>query len=164
MSEFLRPLVISGPSGVGKSTLLRRLFADFPEKFGFSVSRKLNHPWKRPGDPCLSLDTTRSPRQGETHGKQYFFVDRQSFGDLIQASAFVEHAEFSGNFYGTSFDAIHQIQQQGRRCILDIEAQVRSKPQCLSAYQRILGYPPNQSNQSESSLPLHLAAIDVISA
>ncbi|KAJ7634195.1 guanylate kinase/L-type calcium channel beta subunit [Mycena polygramma] len=106
MAQFIRPLVLSGPSGVGKSTLLHRLFAEFPDKFGFSVSH-----------------TTRAPRPGETHGKQYFFVPTQEFKDLIAADAFIEHAEFSGNFYGTSFETVRLVQEQGRRCILDIEAQ-----------------------------------------
>ncbi|KAG5653320.1 hypothetical protein H0H81_001060 [Sphagnurus paluster] len=104
--DFLRPLILSGPSGVGKSTLLQRLFAEFPEKFGFSVSH-----------------TTRSPRPGEEDGKQYHFVAIQRFKDLIQQNAFIEHAEFSGNFYGTSFETVGQVQLLGRRCILDIEAQ-----------------------------------------
>ncbi|KAJ7180476.1 guanylate kinase/L-type calcium channel beta subunit [Mycena filopes] len=106
MSHFIRPLVLSGPSGVGKSTLLARLFTEFPDKFGFSVSH-----------------TTRPPRAGETHGKQYFFVPVQDFKDLIAANAFIEHAEFSGNFYGTSFETVRLVHEQGRRCILDIEAQ-----------------------------------------
>ncbi|KAJ7909345.1 P-loop containing nucleoside triphosphate hydrolase protein, partial [Mycena leptocephala] len=82
MSNFLRPLVLSGPSGVGKSTLLQRLFAEFPDKFGFSVSH-----------------TTRSPRPGEIHGKQYFFNSQ-------------------ANFYGTSFETVRLVHEQGRRCIL----------------------------------------------
>ncbi|KAJ7126558.1 guanylate kinase/L-type calcium channel beta subunit [Mycena crocata] len=106
MSHFIRPLVLSGPSGVGKSTLLQRLFAEFPDKFGFGVSH-----------------TTRAPRPGESHGKQYFFVQPQDFKDSIAAGAFIEHAEFSGNFYGTSFETVRTVQDQGRRCILDIEAQ-----------------------------------------
>ncbi|KAF5336186.1 hypothetical protein D9611_006264 [Ephemerocybe angulata] len=104
--DFLRPLVLSGPSGVGKSTLLQRLFKDFPDKFGFSVSH-----------------TTRAPRPGETHGQHYFFVSQDKFKDLLAQNAFIEHAEFSGNFYGTSFETVRNVQDQGRRCILDIEAQ-----------------------------------------
>ena len=121
----LRPLVLSGPSGVGKSTLLQRLFLEFPDRFGFSVSRAL----------CffetlalifhqILIDTTRNPRPGEVNGIQYHFVTPQRFKDLIHDGAFIEHTEFSGNFYGTSFDAVRQVEQQGRRCILDIEAQV----------------------------------------
>ncbi|OCH91012.1 guanylate kinase [Obba rivulosa] len=106
LPDFLRPLVISGPSGVGKSTLLQRLFAEFPDKFGFSVSH-----------------TTRAPRPGELDGKHYHFVTRDGFQDLIREGAFIEHAEFSSNFYGTSFMTVRDISQTGRRCILDIEAQ-----------------------------------------
>jgi len=104
--DFVRPLVLSGPSGVGKSTLLQRLFAEYPDKFGFSVSH-----------------TTRAPRPGETHGKQYFFVSRGAFEELIENGAFIEHAEFSGNLYGTSFETVRHVERDGRRCILDIEAQ-----------------------------------------
>ncbi|KAI0741445.1 guanylate kinase [Daedaleopsis nitida] len=105
-TDFLRPLVISGPSGVGKSTLLRRLFADHPDKFGFSVSH-----------------TTRSPRVGEVDGKDYHFVSQEKFKDLLSRGAFIEHAQFSGNFYGTSFMTVREIEKTGRRCLLDIEAQ-----------------------------------------
>ncbi|EIN06019.1 guanylate kinase [Punctularia strigosozonata HHB-11173 SS5] len=106
LPDFLRPLVISGPSGVGKSTLLRRLFTSYPHKFGFSVSH-----------------TTRSPRPGEQEGKDYHFVTKDRFKELIGQGAFIEYAEFSGNFYGTSFMAVREVSQGGRRCILDIEAQ-----------------------------------------
>ncbi|KAF9269002.1 guanylate kinase [Marasmius fiardii PR-910] len=106
LADFIRPLVLSGPSGVGKSTLLQRLFAEFPDKFGFSVSH-----------------TTRSPRPGETDGKHYHFVTREKFLELLTEGAFIEHAEFSGNLYGTSFQTVRLVEEQGRRCILDIEAQ-----------------------------------------
>ena len=72
----------------------------------------------------IFTDTTRKPRPGEVNGEQYHFVTPQRFKDLLFEGAFIEHAEFSGNFYGTSFDAVLQVEQQGRRCILDIEAQV----------------------------------------
>lgn len=71
-------------------------------------------------------DTTRSPRPGEVDGKQYHFVTPQNFRELLQEGAFIEHAEFSGNFYGTSFATVREVQQRGRRCILDIESQVCS--------------------------------------
>jgi len=104
--DFLRPLVVSGPSGVGKGTLIKRLFAEFPDKFAFSVSH-----------------TTRRPRVGEVDGREYHFVTTQMFKDLLQDGGFIEHAEFSGNFYGTSKQAVRDVAQTGRRCILDIEAQ-----------------------------------------
>ncbi|KAH8093755.1 guanylate kinase [Cristinia sonorae] len=106
LADFLRPLVISGPSGVGKSSLLSRLFADYPDKFGFSVSH-----------------TTRSPRAGEINGKHYYFVSHDQFRNLIAENAFIEHAEFSGNCYGTSFMTVREVSGAGRRCVLDIEAQ-----------------------------------------
>ncbi|KAH7927880.1 guanylate kinase [Leucogyrophana mollusca] len=100
------PLVIFGPSGVGKGTLLKRLFAEFPDGFGFSVSH-----------------TTRAPRPGETDGKEYHFTTPEKFKDLIQCGAFIEHAQFSGNFYGTSFQTVRHVAETGRRCVLDIDAQ-----------------------------------------
>ena len=75
------------------------------------------------------LDTTRSPRPGEVDGKQYHFVTPQKFRALLQEGAFIEHAEFSGNLYGTSFATVREVQQRGRRCILDIESQV-----CFNTY------------------------------
>jgi len=101
-----RPIVISGPSGSGKSTLLKKLFADKPGQFGFSVSH-----------------TTRSPRAGEVDGKDYNFVDRDSFLALVKQDGFIEHAEFSKNLYGTSVAAVQKVADEGSRCILDIDSQ-----------------------------------------
>lgn len=77
-------------------------------------------------EPALS-DTTRLPRPGEVHGKHYYFVSREEFLRLIDEGAFIEHAQFSGNFYGTSFMTVREVSGAGRRCILDIEAQVRGR-------------------------------------
>lgn len=77
-----QPLVICGPSGTGKSTLLNRLFAAYPDKFGFSVSH-----------------TTRKPRAGEVDKVNYNFVTMEQFEKLIEDGAFVENAMFSGNRY-----------------------------------------------------------------
>ncbi|XP_064386988.1 guanylate kinase-like isoform X2 [Halichondria panicea] len=101
-----RPLVVAGPSGSGKSTLLTRLFSDNPDKFGFSVSH-----------------TTRKPRPGEENGKHYHFSTRESMQKGIDAGAFIEWAEYSGNMYGTSKKAVRDVQEQGRVCVLDIEMQ-----------------------------------------
>ncbi|KAF8587823.1 guanylate kinase [Ramaria rubella] len=105
-ADFLRPLVVSGPSGTGKSTLLSRLFTDHPDKFGFSVSH-----------------TTRPPRSDEVEGKHYYFVSREQFSSLIDEGAFIEHAQFSGNLYGTSVMTVKNVAASGRRCILDIDSQ-----------------------------------------
>jgi len=73
-------------------------------------------------------DTTRPPRPGEVNGVQYHFVSREDFSSLLNRGGFVEHAEFSGNLYGTSKQAIASIVESGKRCILDIEVQVPSSP------------------------------------
>ncbi|KAF2745609.1 guanylate kinase-like protein [Sporormia fimetaria CBS 119925] len=99
-----RPIVISGPSGAGKSTILSRLFAEYPDRFGFSISH-----------------TTRSPRAGERDGREYHFVSVDEFKRLIDDQGFIEHAQFGGNYYGTSVQAVREIAEKGRVCILDIE-------------------------------------------
>ncbi len=63
---------------------------------------------------------------------QYHFVSREDFVSLLDQGGFVEHAEFSGNLYGTSKKAIESIVQLGKRCILDIEVQVFPLPPCPS--------------------------------
>ncbi|KAI1364924.1 guanylate kinase [Xylaria arbuscula] len=99
-----RPLVISGPSGVGKGTLIGRLFNTHPETFTLSVSH-----------------TTRAPRPGEAHGVDYFYVTMAEFEALIAADGFVEHAQFGSNRYGTSKATIEEQTSKGKVVVLDIE-------------------------------------------
>jgi guanylate kinase len=87
-----RPIVFSGPSGTGKSTLIKRLFADHPTLFGFSVSH-----------------TTRQPRPGEEDGTHYHFTTTDNFEKLISEDAFEEHAKFGGNYYGSSKQAVADV-------------------------------------------------------
>ncbi|XP_029797310.1 guanylate kinase isoform X3 [Suricata suricatta] len=101
-----RPVVLSGPSGAGKSTLLKRLFQEHGSIFGFSVSH-----------------TTRDPRPGEENGKDYYFVTREAMQKDIAAGGFIEHAEFSGNLYGTSKAAVQAVQAMNRICVLDVDLQ-----------------------------------------
>ncbi|KAJ2639340.1 guanylate kinase [Coemansia sp. RSA 1694] len=101
-----KPLVVFGPSGTGKSTLLKRLFAEYPAEFGFSVS-----------------NTTRQPRAGEINGTDYHFLTRDQFIAAIERNEFIEHAEFSGNMYGTTVQAVKDVADSGRMCILDIDVQ-----------------------------------------
>lgn len=104
-----RPIVISGPSGVGKGTLYKMLFDRHPETFALSVSH-----------------TTRGPRPGETDGVDYHFVPMQTFEDLIAEGGFVEHAKFGGNRYGTSKRTIEEQSSKGKVVVLDIEMEVCS--------------------------------------
>ncbi|KAF9557264.1 hypothetical protein EC968_007707 [Mortierella alpina] len=101
-----RPIVISGPSGGGKSTLINKLFKDYPSTFGFSVSH-----------------TTRLPRPGEQDGVAYHFVSKEKMQQLIDEHQFLEHAVFSGNHYGTSIKAVEDVNASGKVCILDIDLQ-----------------------------------------
>ncbi|CCE65166.1 hypothetical protein TPHA_0K00320 [Tetrapisispora phaffii CBS 4417] len=101
-----RPIVISGPSGTGKSTLLKKLFAEFPDKFGFSVS-----------------STTRQPRAGEIDGKDYNFSSVEQFQGMIADKKFIEWAQFSGNYYGTAIESVEKVIASGKTCILDIDMQ-----------------------------------------
>lgn len=106
MSGKLKPVVFCGPSGAGKSTLLKRLMSEHPSSFAFSVSH-----------------TTRAPRQGEQNGREYHFVSRDEMLKLIDESEFLEHAQFSGNHYGTSKKAVEQVLASGRICVLDVDIQ-----------------------------------------
>jgi len=100
------PLVLCGPSGSGKSSLMKKLTSEFKEYFGFSVSH-----------------TTRAPRPGEVNGADYHFVSRETMEQLVKEGAFLEHAIFSGNMYGTSKAAVDTVASSGKICILDIDVQ-----------------------------------------
>tara|TARA_B100000767_G_scaffold194975_1_gene182009 strand:+ start:226 stop:807 length:582 start_codon:yes stop_codon:yes gene_type:complete len=102
----LRPIVMCGPSGVGKGTLINRLMADFPGKFGFSVSH-----------------TTRAPRPGETDGVHYNFVEKSAMEADIADGKFLEHAHVHENIYGTSLAAVEAVATKGQVCVLDIDVQ-----------------------------------------
>jgi guanylate kinase len=98
-------VVISGPSGVGKDTLIERL---------------------RERDPSLRYSvscTTRKPRQGEVEGVSYFFVSRERFEDLIKQGFFLEYATYNGNYYGTPAAAVEEARAAGHDILLKIEVQ-----------------------------------------
>uniref|UniRef100_A0A8C9QDL2 Guanylate kinase-like domain-containing protein n=1 Tax=Spermophilus dauricus TaxID=99837 RepID=A0A8C9QDL2_SPEDA len=95
-----RPVVLSGPSGAGKSTLLKRLLQEHGSIFGFSVSREYF------GDMKIWASEVRGVMQHD-----------------IAAGDFIEHAEFSGNLYGTSKAAVRAVQAMNRICVLDVDLQ-----------------------------------------
>lgn len=99
-----QPIVICGPSGSGKSTLLRRLLADYKDRFTFTVSH-----------------TTRQPRKGELDGREYHFVSAETMLKMIEQNEFIEHTNFSGNYYGTSKHAIRDALRCGRHLILEVD-------------------------------------------
>ncbi|KAL3914277.1 MAG: hypothetical protein SGPRY_007678 [Prymnesium sp.] len=101
-----RPVVICGPSGVGKGTLLQKLLADFPDEFGFSISH-----------------TTRGPRPGEENAVHYHFCEKGDMEAMIGRGEFIEYAKVHTNLYGTSVAAVQAVCDSGKTCLLDIDVQ-----------------------------------------
>jgi guanylate kinase len=96
-------IVLTGPSGVGKGTLMRSLFTRHPELY-YSISA-----------------TTRAPRPGEVDGTHYHFINRSKFEKLVANGEFLEWAEFAGNYYGTPRAAVLNQINQGKCVVLEIE-------------------------------------------
>ena len=96
--------VISGFSGAGKGTIVKKLLAD--HEYYLSVS-------------C----TTRAPREGEVDGKDYFFLSREEFEKKIRDKEMIEYAEYAGNYYGTPKKAVEDMLTEGKDVILEIEVQ-----------------------------------------
>ena len=121
-----RLIVLTGPSGVGKGTLVRSLLQSHPELY-LSVSV-----------------TTRSPRPGEINAKHYYFVSREQFDIMIAQEELLEWAQFAGNCYGTPRQQVEEKIQQGKSVLLEIELegarQIRTSfPQAM----RIFILPPS---------------------
>ncbi len=120
--------IISAPSGSGKSTLVNHVLATVP-KLEFSISY-----------------TTRKPRGREQNGKEYFFITRPEFRNMIDEDAFLEHADVFGDYYGTACRFLDEAREQSKDLLLDIDVQgavqVKKKvPEAVSIF--IL--PPNRS-------------------
>jgi len=100
------PIVICGPSGVGKGTIVTKIMERFPSIFGFFISH-----------------TTRAPRPGEDNGVHYNFVSKSDMEEAIDKGEFIEYAKVHTNLYGTSFAAVETVRKSGKICILDIDTQ-----------------------------------------
>ena len=107
MSEISdrRVFVVSGPSGVGKTTIIKRILETNPD-IELSVSA-----------------TTRQPRDGEVDGLDYFFIDRSVFERKLQEKKFLEWATIYGNYYGTMFGHVMNILHSGTNALLDVDSQ-----------------------------------------
>lgn len=99
-------VVVSGFSGAGKGTIMKQLLEEYPNRYALSISA-----------------TTRKPRSGESHGKEYFFVSKEEFEDMIGKEALIEYAQYVGNYYGTPKEYVYQQLEKGRDVILEIEIQ-----------------------------------------
>ena len=132
--------VIAAPSGAGKTSLVRKLLERDP-RLRFSISY-----------------TTRDPRKSEKHGRDYFFVDKRKFQELVQRGAFLEHAQVFDNWYGTSREHVDELRDAGHTVLLEIDwqgaQQVRKRARDA---QTIFILPPNAA---ELERRLRLRATD----
>ncbi len=113
-------VVISGPAGTGKGTVVKELAKD--ENIRVSVSA-----------------TTRAPRAGEVGGVHYHYLSREQFKDMISEDGFLEYAEYCGNFYGSPKKQADEWKQEGKDVILEIEVQgcmqvKQNDPECISIF------------------------------
>lgn len=97
-------IVLSGPSGVGKGTIRRLVMSDITLNMVYSISM-----------------TTRKPREMEVDGKDYFFVNKNKFEEMIHNDGFLEYAQFVGNYYGTPKDYVLNLLKEGKNVFLEIE-------------------------------------------
>ncbi|AFN64972.1 guanylate kinase [Mycoplasma wenyonii str. Massachusetts] len=122
--------IVCGPSGVGKKTLLSELVKI--QKFNLAIN--VSH-------------TTRAPRDGEEDGKDYYFITKEKFEELIKNDDFLEHAYFFGQYYGTHSQTLENLINEGKNVILEIETdgfnQLKSK---LNGFVSIFIYPPSMDN------------------
>lgn len=99
-------IIVSGFSGAGKGTIMKRLVEKYPDCYALSVSA-----------------TSRSPRPGEVDGREYFFKTREEFEDMISNNELLEHACYVGNYYGTPKEYVFNKMEEGFDVILEIEIQ-----------------------------------------
>lgn len=117
-----RVVVLSAPSGGGKTTIAQAVRDRYADRFGFSVSA-----------------TTRKPRPGEREGEAYYFLTRDSFLEKRNRGDFLESAEYAGELYGTLKSEVERIRDAGRHVLLDIEvdgaAQVKqAEPEAITIF------------------------------
>lgn len=114
-------MVVSGPAGVGKGTLVKRLLKEDPS-FAFSVSV-----------------TTRAPRSGEVDGVDYHFISEERYDELLEEKAFLEHAKVHSHRYGTIRSEVAERLDRGQNVLLDIDVQgainvMEQFPDCVSVF------------------------------
>ncbi|SMB93350.1 guanylate kinase [Desulfonispora thiosulfatigenes DSM 11270] len=101
-------IILSGPSGAGKGTICKRLLKEIDVKLSISA-------------------TTRKPRNGEVHGKEYFFITKEEFEAKLEENEFLEWAKVYDNYYGTPNEYVEEILNDGHNCILEIDPQGAKK-------------------------------------
>ena len=121
MKNLKKLIIITGPSGVGKGTVVKELLGK-DKNIWLSVSA-----------------TTRSPRMGEKDGENYYFISDEKFKDMIDKKEFLEWAQFAGNYYGTPLSTVNEKIEKGFIVLLEIEVegakQIKEKfPESLSIF------------------------------
>jgi guanylate kinase len=135
-------LVVTGPSGVGKGTLIRRLLEKRPD-YRLSVSA-----------------TTREPRRGEEDGRDYHFLSEQEFERRLAAGDFLEHAPYAGNHYGTLKE---EVERAGGNLVLEIEVEgARQVRQALPEATQVFIAPPSDEALRERLIGRATDAPEVI--
>ncbi|MGN0386870.1 MAG: guanylate kinase [Lachnospiraceae bacterium] len=127
-------IVLSGFSGAGKGTLMKELMKTY-DNYALSVSM-----------------TTRSPREGEEDGREYFFRDRKVFEEKIAQNGFIEYAEYCGNYYGTPRDYVEAKLAEGKDVILEIEIQGMRKVKAMFPKMLSLFVTPPNARELEKRL------------
>ena len=123
MKTNAKLIIFTGPSGVGKGTILTDFFKQQNDaSIIYSIS-----------------STTRKPREGEIDGKHYFFKTKEEFENLIKQNAFLEWANYSGNYYGTNKQFVEDNLKNGKSVLLEIELQgamivMQKCPQAVSIF------------------------------
>ena len=127
MKNFKKLIILTGPSGVGKGTVIKKIL-DKEKNIWLSISA-----------------TTRNPRKGEKEGENYYFLSENEFKKMIDKKLFLEWAKFAGNYYGTPLSSVREKIERGFIVLLEIEVegakQIKEKfPESLS----IFLLPPNK--------------------
>jgi guanylate kinase len=131
-----RLTVLTGPSGVGKGTVVRAVRSTFP------------HVW-------VSVScTTRFPRPGERNGVEYWFVSRERFAEMVAADELLEHAEFAGNLYGTPREPVLQRLAAGEPTVLEIDLQGARQVRAAMPEARLVFLTPPSWDELERRLTL----------
>lgn len=127
--------VVSGFSGAGKGTLMKALLSQYASQYALSISA-----------------TTRNPRVGEEHGREYFFLKKEEFEQMIAEDAFIEHACYVGNYYGTPKSYVMEQMEAGKDVILEIEIQGALKVKEKFPETLLLFVTPPNAQELESRL------------
>ena len=139
-------IVVSGFSGSGKGTLMKRRLSQYPDTYALSISA-----------------TTRAPRKGEEHGREYFFISKDEFEKMIVKGELIEYARYVENYYGTPRAYVEQKLDEGKDVILEIEIQGALKvKQAFPDTLLLFVTPPNAAELEKRLVGRGTETMDVI--